>query len=198
MHIRPDHHVGSLTLRGMGVLLAVGLLAGCSSVSDVGSSLGLTGGGEEPAGRGCPKVAIVRDAAAVTQFRPGKGRDLTDVVSHAELADFKGGCEYAKDGVTVDFDLRLVADRGPALQGNQASYRYFVAITQPDRTVAAKREFETTVAFEAGATRAGSTESLAQTIPLPQGQDAGGWEVLLGFQLTPEELDYNRRQIAKR
>lgn len=192
MKVRSAPHEGSLSRHGagaaVGAVVAVGLLAGCSS-------LGLS---DPPtANLGCPKVAIVRDTSKVTQFRAGQGRDLTDVTSRAALVDFQGGCDYGRDGVSVDFSLRLVAERGPALTGNEAVYRYFVAIARPDHSIIAKREFDTSVTFPAGATRAGSEESLTQTIPLPEGEDAGAYQVLLGFQLSPEQLDYNRRQLTR-
>jgi hypothetical protein len=166
------------------LLLGALALTGCSTVNNV------VGTGKLDLA--CPKVAIVRDASTITQFRPGPGRDLTDVVSRAVLADFAGGCEYNRDGVTVNFALALVAERGPAFQGSQANYRYFVAITAPDDTVVAKQEFTTTVDFPANAPRAGTREDLQQQIPMPRDTDARNYQVLLGFQLSPQELEHNR------
>lgn len=186
-----------------GAALAAALLAltGCSSVSSVtssvGSALGL-GGGEDRVGAGCPRVAIVRDAAMATQFRAGSGRDPSDVVSRAQLANITGGCEYGREGVTVNVDLALVAERGPAMQGAQGSYQYFVAIVDPQEQVVAKREFPTTVDFPGNATRSGSKEELQQFVPLPKGQGARDWQVLIGFQLTPDQLEHNRRALKQR
>ncbi|WP_448203351.1 hypothetical protein [Azospirillum sp. sgz302134] len=166
------------------------LLSGCSS-------LGLGGSNPTEAALACPKVAIVRDLSEVTQFRSG-GRDLTDITSRAALADFNGGCDYTDNGVTVNVNLFLVAERGPALQGNQATYRYFVAVAKPgEETPSAKSEFETTVAFEPGKVRSGSREELAPKIPLPKYVNAKDWKIFLGFQLTPDQLAFNRAQLKQ-
>ncbi len=194
MDRRRDRNIGTPARKSplAPALLSLGALAlsGCSS-------LGLGGGGDTAA-LACPKVAIVRDLSEVTQFRPGGGRDLTDVVSRAALADFSGNCEYASDGVTVNVNLFLVAERGPALQGNQASYRYFVAVAKPgeDRP-SSKSEFDATITFEPGKPRAGSREELAPRIPLPKDVNARDWNIFVGFQLSPEELAFNRAQIGK-
>lgn len=42
----------------------------------------------------------------MTRFRAG-GRDLTDVTSRAAVLDYTGGCEYGRDGVTVNLNLVL-------------------------------------------------------------------------------------------
>jgi len=176
-------------LRGAGVLLtAAALLAGCS----------LFGSKEPPdvtkAGPDCPKVSIVRDAARLTQFRPGAGRDQTDVTVRALVADFRGQCQPDGQSVSLDFDLALVAERGPALKGDQVDLPYFVAIVVgPERQPVAKKEFVTTVVFEPGKRQAGTKEELHQSIPLAPGRNAGDYQVLLGFQLDGSQLDYNRK-----
>jgi hypothetical protein len=172
-------------------LTALGLFAltGCS----------MFGSGEKPGdiALACPKVGIVRELQEVTQFRPG-GKDMTDIASRAALTDYSGNCEYGSDGVTLNLNLFVLAERGPAMQGNQASYRYFVAVTRPDEDMpATKTEFESTVAFTKGQTRVVTKEELAPKIPLPKDINAKNWKVLVGFQLTPEQLDFNMKQ-AKR
>lgn len=181
---RPDHNIGSHACKGVGLaLLAAVALGACSSTDSVDA------GADALA---CPRVAIVRDASRVTQFQDGPGRDLTDVVSRAAIADFTGGCDYGDDGVTVGFELALVAERGPAMQGSQGAYEYFVAVTAPDGTILNKRTFETTIDFPANVSRSGSLEELEQVIPLPADTNARDYQILLGFQLSPDQLDYNR------
>ncbi|MBP2310873.1 hypothetical protein [Azospirillum soli] len=196
MDRRRDRNIGTPVRKSplAPALLTLGVLAltGCSG-------MGINGAPAQPtAALSCPKVAIVRDLAEVTQFRTGGGRDLTDVQSRAALADFSGNCEYASDGVTVNVNLYLVAERGPALQGNQATYRYFVAIAKPgEQAPSAKTEFETTVTFEPGKPRAGSREELSPKIPLPKETNAKDWNIFVGFQLTPDQLAFNRAQMGQ-
>jgi hypothetical protein len=144
---------------------------------------------------GCPRVAIVADAAEVVEFRPGPGRDLTDVVARGVMGELGGACEYDSEAgtVTVEVQLPIVGERGPAATGDDAAFRYFVAVADPARTILAKEVFDTSVAFEEGQTRAGTVEELEQVIPIPSGAAGAGYQVLIGFQLTPEQLDFNRR-----
>lgn len=186
---RRDRNIGSPVRKS---LLAFGLLAlsGCS----------MFGGGEAKPGTvalSCPKVGIVRELQEMTQFRPG-GRDQTDVTSRAAITDYAGNCEYGSDGVTVNLSLFVLAERGPAMQAAQATYRYFVAVARPDEeTPASKAEFETSVDFPKGQTRVMTKEELSPKIPLPKDANAKNWRVLVGFQLTPEQLDFNMAQMKR-
>lgn len=148
----------------------------------------------------CPRVGIVRELSEVVQFRPGKGREPSDVLSHGVLSDYNGNCEYRDDGVTVNVALSLVAERGPALTGSQATYRYFVAVVPPgvEPTGGSKREFDTSVDFASGQTRAGNREELSQTIPLPKDTNAKDWRIYIGFQLSNEELAFNRAALTRK
>ena len=94
--------------------------------------------------------------------------------------------------------MTLSAERGPALQTSQFSFDYFVTILTPDGAVSAKEVFRTPVGFPSGVFRAGALESLTQTIPLESGADARGYSILIGFQLTEDQVEYNRRSRNNR
>ncbi|MBI1208489.1 MAG: hypothetical protein GC191_14550 [Azospirillum sp.] len=147
---------------------------------------------------GCPKVSILRDAAQITLFRAGPGRDLTDVAARGALVDFHGKCEIEDDGAAINFDLALVAEKGPALSGNRVNFEYFVAIVGPARQQLKKETFSTTVEFASNESRSGSKEELYQKIPLVGGQSAAAYQILVGFQLSPEQLAFNRKALAGR
>ncbi|WP_245593487.1 hypothetical protein [Azospirillum halopraeferens] len=169
-----------------GLAGAVLALAGCSSIG--------LGGGSTPAelALACPKVSIIGGLHEVTEFRPG-GRDMTDVASRAALTDYSGNCEYDSRGVTVNVKVDLLAERGPAMQGNSAAYRYFVAVMAPGHEdPVQKAVYDVSVTFPANAARAAGTDEVAVTIPVGKDVNAKDWQVVLGFQLTPEQLAFNR------
>jgi len=145
----------------------------------------------------CPRVGIVRELSEVVKFRPGQGREPSDIVSHGILRDYDGNCEYGSDGVTVNVNLTLLAERGPAMTGSQAQFRYFVAVVPPGtETPTSKQEFDTTIDFAAGQTRAGNREELVQRIPVAKDVNAKDWHIYVGFQLTDAELAFNRAALA--
>lgn len=177
----------------LAALAGSALLAGCG-----GMSLGLSAPTAAELALGCPKVSIVRDLQEITRLRPGAGRDATAVASRAAIADFTGNCEYGADGVTVNVKLALVAERGPALEGDVGRYSYFVAVFRPGEQVpAAKSVFETGTRFTAEDPRRAWVEEVAPHIPLPKDANAKDWQVMMGFQLTEGELAYNRAQAAQ-
>lgn len=146
--------------------------------------------------QGCPQVSVLRDASEVTLF-DGAGRDLTDIVARAAIGDYQGECDYIDDPARVEVTLLLpiVAERGPAADG-PVTVDYFVSVIDPDARVLGKQVFSTTIEFESGVARGGSVEELAQRIPLPSLASGESHGIIIGFQLTPEQLRYNREQLG--
>ncbi len=186
MDRRRDRNIDTPARKSL-MMLALFALAGCS-------------GGPKPGevALACPKVGIVRELQEITQFRPGGHQDLSDMSTRAALAEYSGNCDYDRDGVTMSLNLFVVAERGPALQGDTATYRYFVAVARPGEEIpATKTEFDTTVTFPKGQNRVLYKEELAPKIPLPKDANAKDWQVMVGFQLTPEQLDFNMKAIKQ-
>jgi hypothetical protein len=148
---------------------------------------------DQPA-RACPRLGIVADAAELARYRPGGGRDITDQLYTARVGDVAGSCRFDKASVNVEMQVALIAERGAAMTGpGAAELEYFVAVTGPGDQILAKETFRTRLDF-AGRNRIGVAEELAQRIPLPGESDPASYAVLVGFQLTPEELADNRRR----
>ena len=104
-----------------------------------------------------------------------------------------GECRYRRDGAVVTTDLSIIADRGPALAGDTAVFEYFAAVLAPDQRILAKEVFSTAIDFR-GQQRAGIQEQLEQRIPLPPGVNAGGYQIVYGFQLTADQLQFNEER----
>lgn len=151
----------------------------------------------------CPNVVIVDDIAQVTKFLDGPGRDLTDVVLEVAIASFDGTCTTDFDAgaagqVAVDLVLVVEATRGPANEDRQGRYDFFIAIAESEGDIVAKRVFPGEVVFEGNRNRVAAQEELTQTIPLRLGQDGADYDILIGFQLTADELVYARQQQGLR
>ncbi len=156
------------------------------------SGCGMFGGKTETFA--CPRAGILKEASSITKFRPGPGRDLTDVVYQARLINLKAVCKYGRKGVTVEMTLAMGAERGPAIQGFKANLEYFVAIAGPGGAILAKKEFTTPVAFPNNVTQARAADELKQIIPLRRGASGANHRIIVGFQLRRAELEYNRQQ----
>lgn len=164
----------------LALILAVGgALSGCSWFK-----------GDYDDGK-CPVVAIPDDLSHVSHFK-GAGTDFANVTVTALLTDAKGGCTFDKAGITVDLDVSLIARLGPAAVERTADFAYFVAILDGSGTIVAKQVFPAPITFADNQNRRGSIESISQRIPLRDYKQAGKYRVEVGFQLTQEELMYNR------
>ncbi|MFC3124149.1 hypothetical protein ACFOD4_03680 [Pseudoroseomonas globiformis] len=166
----------------------VALLAGCGGRTGAPDPL-------RNAQAPCPEIGILRDAAELTRFRPGAGQDLTAMQLNASLTGFDARCDYAPDRAGLDVTLtpRFSAERGPAATGSTVNIPYMVAVLDGDR-ILSRAAYQLPVAFPQNVARSRSQgEELSIRIPgLPQA--AAQKRVLLGFVLSPEELELNRRR----
>lgn len=165
-------------------ITAIGLLAGLTGCGLLGSS------GPQ---YDCPTAAAVGDARIQSKFRPGPGRDLTDVQYQVRLVDVGSECRYDSKGVDVRMRVGFALELGPANPDRKAAYDFFVAIADPQNEIVAKRIFTTPLAFPANVGYVEHLEELTQRIPLPKGGSAADYKIIVGLQLTQDELDYNRK-----
>jgi hypothetical protein len=139
----------------------------------------------------CPTVTRIGEATRLTRFVPG-GHDLTDVAFEAKIGGITGNCSADEKAVRVQMNAQFIADRGPADKERKAPFSYFVAIADNDDNVLARQDFDTVVAFPGTQTRNGVEEQLDQIIPIKKGQQGSDFHIYIGFDLTPEEIAYNR------
>jgi hypothetical protein len=145
----------------------------------------------------CPRVQILADAAQLTNYRPGDGRDVTDVVYQGEVSSVTSECKYDKDTKTVDMTatLTLVATLGSASRQGNVTLPFFVSvIDRKTQNVLNKVNFQSAVPFPEGRRRSGVSEEIAERIKIAAGHKVTDYEVLVGLQLTEEQLEANRKQ----
>jgi hypothetical protein len=170
-------------------------LAFTALMAALAGSLGGCGGSRsDAAAPPCPKVAVLADASHLTVYREGPGRDLTDVVFEADLGRITGQCIYArrKDDVVVDMKVQITARRGPADRNRAADFVYFVAVVDAQSNVLARQEFRSQIVFRPDQTTVVTLEELEPRIPLKRDQPGSDFDVLVGFKLTPEQVERNR------
>lgn len=165
------------------LVLPVLVLAGCGSVF-----------GPSPPPPACPDARIVANLDRMVQYRPGEGRDLTDVLFEARIGNLAGECGYDENALEVAMTVPIQIARGPANQERKARLDYFVAIQDPQGNVIAKRSFPVEVAFERNQSRALFTDELEQRIPLTDLKQGPAYRVLLGFQLSEDQVQDNIRR----
>lgn len=172
--------------------ITLGLLLGACSVTDEIF-------GEPPPPPPCPEVNVLGNAEQVTQFRDGPGRDLTDITVEARIIDFIARCIYDVDDDTaagnlyVELSLGISAARGVANEKGFAEIPYFVTMTNLDKAVLSKSTFTITPLFEGNRYRLTAYDDpIILSTPIKPPQTGRDFIIYVGFQLTPEQLEYNK------
>lgn len=142
----------------------------------------------------CPGAAILRDAADLSRYR-GAGRDLTDAVLDARITGLGGSCKQDGPGIvatTVEVGMELT--RGPAATNRQAEVAYFVAVVEGER-ILDKQVFGVRSEFPANTDKLRLTgDPVELRLPVTPSKSASAYRIQVGFQLTPLELEVNRRR----
>lgn len=180
-----------------GLLMSALALTGCTS-EQAFSVIGLGGSSTEEGGtasRPCPSVAILNETDHVTVFN-GRGNDLTDVVLRAETGKVVTQCTYNLTDSTISLDIAFdgLAELGPAASSRVQTVTTYVAVMRRFGKRVKKQVYEVPLVFDGNTRRIQFLKTVDGTV-VPYGGDADGriYEILVGFQLTPEQLAYNRR-----
>ena len=163
------------------------------------SGCGMFGGGDLKEGGTtlypCPAVGVLNETDHVTLLS-GSGTDLTDIVAKAEIGKVVSRCEYDTEESTITVDIAFdgIAELGPAASARVLTLKTFVAVTRRFNAFDKKQVYEVPVVFEPGQRQVRFVKTVDGTV-LPYGGRADGsiYQILVGFQLTPEQLEYNRR-----
>jgi len=180
--MRPDRKTWWRTpaARGLAVTIALCALTACALFPDKRDKT-------------CPKVEVIDDLSKFVQFGDGPGRDLSDILYAARIEDVKSACGFDKSGVKVEMTVSIVGDRaqaGSKLKGSDVTY--FVAITDVTHAIIAKKLFTSRLDFQDNKP-ARIDDVLDQRIPLPILSSAKDHTIIVGFQLTPEQINFNQK-----
>jgi hypothetical protein len=141
----------------------------------------------------CPAYGILGDATRLTQFRPGDGRDIVDVMYTAELPGITLACTGDEKQVNVTVRMKLVVSPGAATPADgKISVPFFVALTRDDREVVVREAYVRAFSFAPGERSKTADEEAEITIPLENGPGLGTYEVLVGLKLDRPQLEFNR------
>ncbi len=153
------------------------------------------GNSKEPSA--CPSVAIVRDLHQYADFGRAEKPTRSEFVAAARLDGVQGDCGNEDKKIIANLDIAMRAFRGPRLGGDRAEFPYFVAVLDRDDRVVAKQNLSVAFSLAQDDKMIEKTEAVRVAIPNPLGRDGGYWRVLVGFQLSPEQLAFNRGEFGE-
>lgn len=149
-------------------------------------------------GENCPQIKALNDLASITQFSDPVTADPNQMISDTKLEKIASKCTVSGNSVAVELELNFAGLLGPAgvkdLDGQaNYTYPYFLSVISPDGKILSKDVFALSMVYENGQINYHKQDKLRQVIPLLNGQDAGKFQIMVGFQLSADELSYNRR-----
>lgn len=142
----------------------------------------------------CPYVKVLYDAARYHEFQAGQ-ESASQVVYTGEIQGISSGCEYMDDEpIHVAMQILFALGKGPQATSDQKTFQYWVAVTDRNRAVIAKEWFSLPVDFH-GQERVLVRDNI-EGIVIPRAAmttSGSNFEVLVGFEVTPQMAEFNRQ-----
>ena len=150
---------------------------------------------EKPAA-GCPVAGALEEAMQVVRFTPDSDKTPTDLVFAAQFARVGRTCYFDEKEAQIDIALMIEVRRGPANTEAEAPLTYFVAVLDPEDKVVLRQPFKAVVKFQNRDTRVSYVDQFGVVIDLGKFKPSD-FRVYVGFEMTPDELAYNRQRIGR-
>lgn len=168
-----------------GILLALGA---CQSGSGIGTAFDT----RQNAGS-CPPAGSIYNASRIVEFE-GESQVFPNVAYTGEIVDVRLFCRYAgTNPVRAEIEIDFAFGKGPSADRNRHEYGYWVAVTRRSGKVLNKEHFTVSTNFNDGPIT--SETEVIQRVIIPRADEsvsAANFEVLIGFDLTDEQLTYNK------
>jgi len=168
------------------LLLALPLvLSGCKTVSETFEKKKNIGP--------CPAALVLWDAARKVEIHGAEKYD--NVGFTAEVLGTRSFCKYSGNRpLTADLKIDMAFGRGPAAVGDTKEYKYFISVVRKNLAVIDKQIFSVNVHFKPGQSIVRRTERFGKiVIPRAKENTSGtNFEIIVGLELTPEELAFAR------
>ena len=151
----------------------------------------------------CPRVETVNELSTLYEFTSFGNQDPNNLVSSVDISNVQSACSYDEQSVTIDTQIYFqgaLGARGRTSASSSTSYSYpfFVAVTSSDGKILAKEVFTAPLTYAPGQNTQTYTEKMRQIIPIENRDRGSRYKIIVGLQLNPDQLAYNRRLIAER
>lgn len=152
------------------------------------------GANAEPNSGPCPLLGVLYDSSRMVEFTAPEER-FANVAYTAEMRGVRGLCRYTgSNPIEMSVQIDMAFGKGPAATRASRTYRYWVAVTRSNLAPVEKQYFDVDVNFPRGQDRMAGSEVI-QKIVIPRANDTisgANFEILVGFELTPAQLAFNR------
>jgi hypothetical protein len=146
----------------------------------------------KPSAGACPHLGLLADTNRLTEFDGG-----TSAQFKATLGSEASQCVVKSGIVHLRLKFKVIGTLADNAKRDTRKVPYFVAVMQGSQ-VLAKQVYSLDVPF-AGNARTVSVEERVNRVDIPigKGWTSDDYEVMIGFQLTRDQVDYNRQNAAQ-
>jgi predicted small secreted protein len=147
----------------------------------------------------CPPVSVMDDLRTMIEFQDLSNPSPKMETGRASIRDVASRCEVVDGELAVHMDIAIDSTLGPKARWKESdkpsfAFPYFVAVTGAQGGILAKEIFAVSLSYDAKQNELSQTESITQHIPLNEDGSVPSYSVLVGFQLSEEQLAFNRTQ----
>ena len=140
----------------------------------------------------CPHLSLLADTNRLTEFDGG-----TKAQFKATLGGEASQCVVKDRVVHLRLKFKVTGTLVDNAKRDTRRIPYFVAVMQGSQ-VLAKQVYSLDVPFSGSASTVSVEERINRIdIPIGKGWTSDDYEVMLGFQLTHDQVDYNRQNAAQ-
>jgi hypothetical protein len=155
----------------------------------------LIGNDDRPNAGPCPLMGVLYDSARLVDFAEAGSQRYANIEFTGEMQGVRGLCRYVEaDPITMNLEIDMAFGRGPAATSDRQTYRYWVAVARRGRAPIEKAYFDIDVRFPRGEAVVTRREEIGRIVIPRANEEISGenFEILVGFELTPEQLQVNR------
>lgn len=142
----------------------------------------------------CPSAGSIYGAERVVKFVGPETGKYSDIAYTGEIVGVELFCRYADgDPIIAEIDIDFAFGKGPQATADEHDYTYFVAVTRRNRRILHKERFVTRADF--GGELVAGKQEVIDSIRIPRVDETisgANFEILVGFELSDEQLEFNR------
>lgn len=142
----------------------------------------------------CPPASALYDASRIVELAGDEG-NYNNIAYTGEITGVKLACRYVDDQpLRAEVEIDFGFGKGPQATANSHTYQYWVAVTRRSSKVLAKQYFAVDANFGGG--KLDGRKEVIQDIIIPRVDDTisgANFEIVVGFVLTDEQLEFNRQ-----
>lgn len=177
-----------MTARLAGIACVAAMAVGLGGCENLAQTLN-----DDPNVGPCPVAGVLYEANRVVNVIGSERHENVGFTGAVE--GVKGFCRYVgTNPITMEIEIKFAFGKGPKADGKTHNFPYFVSVARRDRSVLAKEYYNLNVTFPEGSDIVRLTESVPGIV-IPRANETvsgSNFEVIVGFELTPEQLAYNR------